>query len=127
MNGPIVIAIEDLHWADPGTVGVVAQLARGIATLPAALVVSARPQPRRGELRRLLDLLESRGGVRIALEPLGEKESVELVETLLGAPAGPRLRRQAAGAAGNPLFVSELVGTLAEDDDVLNRALASTR
>jgi hypothetical protein len=61
MEGSVTLAIEDLHWADRATVGVIAQVARGIEALPVVLIVSARPQPRSRELDRLLALLHSLG------------------------------------------------------------------
>jgi predicted ATPase len=49
-RAPLVLAVEDLHWSDPATLGVLARVAHGIERLPVALIVSARPQPRRPEL-----------------------------------------------------------------------------
>jgi DNA-binding CsgD family transcriptional regulator/tetratricopeptide (TPR) repeat protein len=114
-GGPVVVAVEDLHWADPATIGVLARVAAGIERLPAALVVSARPQPRRRELERLLGLLAERAAVTVRLGPLGEAAIAELLEALLDARPGDRLARQVARAAGNPLFATELVGALVAD------------
>ncbi|HET6864896.1 MAG TPA: AAA family ATPase [Solirubrobacteraceae bacterium] len=112
LRASVVVAIEDLHWADGATLGVIAALARGIEALPVALVVSTRPQPRQGELVRLLAVLWSLGASTLALGPLDEVACGQLVATLLGATPGPRLLDQARGAAGNPLFVTELVATM---------------
>ncbi len=120
-RGSVVVAIEDLHWADPATLGVLARVAAGIDRLPAALVVSARPQPRRPELERLLGVLAARGATSVVVGPLDERSSAGLLEGLLGAPPGARLLRQARGAAGNPLFLSELVGALQADGAIVQR------
>ena len=112
MRSSVVVAIEDLHWADGATLGVLAQIARGIEALPVALILTTRPQPRRPELDRLLAVLESFGASAIALGPLDADACRQLVAELLEATPGPRLLDQARGAAGNPLFVSELVATM---------------
>lgn len=115
MRGPVVVAVEDVHWADPATIGVLAQLARALGTLPAAMIVSARPQPRRRALERLLALLETQRALTVRLGPLDDGACAQLVASLVGATPGPRLLRQTRGAAGNPLFVSELIEALAAD------------
>jgi len=120
-RGPVLMAIEDLHWADPGTLAVLARVAAGIERLPAALVVSARPQPRRPELERLLGVLKAGGARSVLVGPLDERSSAGLLEALLGAPPGGRLVRQARRAAGNPLFLSELVGALVADGAIVQR------
>src|SRR6185295_12927437 len=101
--GPVVVAVEDLHWADPATLGVLARVAREIENLPAALLVSARPAPRRPELERLLAILDERGATVVELGPLPADACVELLEDLVGARAGTRLAGQARRAGGNPL------------------------
>jgi DNA-binding CsgD family transcriptional regulator len=115
VRAPVTVAFEDLQWADPGTLGVIAQVAKGIDSLPVVLIVSARPEPRRAELDRLVALFQSLGAPRIQLGPLDSRACAELVEALVGAPAGPRLLGQTSGASGNPLFVTELIGTLMAD------------
>src|SRR4051812_36116311 len=49
-RAPVLFTIEDLHWADPATLAALSFVARGIAKLPAVMVASARPLPRRAEL-----------------------------------------------------------------------------
>ena len=111
-RSPLVLAVEDLHWADPATLGVLARVAREIENLPVALLVSARPAPRRPGLERLLAILDERGATVVELGPLSATACVELLEGLVGARAGTRLAGQARRAGGNPLFVCELVAAL---------------
>ncbi|HEY1276373.1 MAG TPA: AAA family ATPase [Thermoleophilaceae bacterium] len=109
---PVVVVVEDLHWADPATLGVLGRLAARFDLLPATLLVSARPQPRPAELDRLLAGLAGRRAVRVEPGPLDDASVRTLLEAVLGAAPGEQLVRQARRAAGNPLLLGELVETL---------------
>src|SRR5690348_10439730 len=108
----VIVAIEDLHWADTGTLGVLGRVAAEIGQFPAALVVSMRPQPRHPQLEGLLGVFAGRGSANLRVGPLDQRSTGELVESLVGASPGQRLARQAGRAGGNPLFLCELVGAL---------------
>jgi class 3 adenylate cyclase/tetratricopeptide (TPR) repeat protein len=116
---PVVLAFDDLQWAEPTFLDLVEHLAEWIRDLPVLLVCLARPE-----------LLEERpawaGGwpnaSTIMLEPLREPECGELVDGLLGAGGLPDETKQeiAAASEGNPLFVEELLAMLIEEE-VLRR------
>src|SRR5205085_818473 len=67
---PAVLLIDDIQWADPGSLELLHQLARSIGRLPAALVLTYRPQDR-DESDRLRQL-------HVSLRRLGLVEEVEL-------------------------------------------------
>jgi DNA-binding CsgD family transcriptional regulator/tetratricopeptide (TPR) repeat protein len=113
VRGPLVVAIDDLQWADPSTILVLHRLGRSAHRLPVLLLCACRPLPRPPDLERLIASLIAHGGRRLVLGSLDQQAVVDLVEALVGAEPGPRLLRQVAGAGGNPLFVTELVGALA--------------
>lgn len=115
----VIVAIEDLHWADAGTIGVLARVAAEIDQFRAALVVSMRPQPRSPELERLLGVFAARGSVNRRVGPLDQRSCEQLLESLLGARPGQRLVRQASRAGGNPLFLCELAGALVADGAIV--------
>lgn len=105
-RAPLVLVLEDLHWADDGLLDVVEHLARW-AEGPIVLLVLARHE-----------LLERRpawgGGVpnssTIVLEPLDVAESGALIDGLVGSALPGGLRdRVVALADGNPLFAEELI------------------
>ena len=86
-----------------------------------ALIVSARPQPRRPELERLLAVLADAGAASVALGPLDAGACEALVAGLVGAQPGAKLVQQTRRAGDNPLFVSELVAAL-DADGAISRA-----
>ena len=99
--------VDDIHWAEPALLDLLARLPAAIADAPILVVCLARPE-----------LLESRPDweVAVRLEPLGEHDVDALLESLLGdAPAGVR-ERLAQASAGNPLFAEELVAWMLEGD-----------
>ncbi len=110
---PVVLAIEDLHWADASTRAFLAFLSRSLRSERVLLVASYRPDElhRRHPLRPLLAELE-RGprARRIELVPLTRDELAEQLEDILGAaPDDGRVARMYARSEGNPLFTEELL------------------
>jgi hypothetical protein len=115
---PVLIAIEDLQWADPSTLVVLHRLGRLLGPLPLVLLCSCRPVPRALELDRLIQSLDVRGATHLRLGPLAHEAVRALVQNLTGASPGPNLLRQVNAAGGNPLFVTELVGALVRSGSI---------
>jgi DNA-binding CsgD family transcriptional regulator len=115
LGGPVVLALEDVHWSDASTLLTVRSLSRRLTYVPVALLVTLRPVPRAPELERLVFALAADGADHLLLAPLGERAVVELVGELVGADPAERLLEEVAGAAGNPLFVTELVKALGDE------------
>jgi DNA-binding CsgD family transcriptional regulator/tetratricopeptide (TPR) repeat protein len=110
---PVLLAIEDLHWADASTRAFLSFLARSLRSERVLLVASYRPDElhRRHPLRPLLAELE-RGprARRIELVPLTRSELAQQLEDILGAaPDDGRVSRMYARSEGNPLFTEELL------------------
>jgi len=112
---PLVLALEDLQWSDPSTLLVIQHLSRRLCHLPIALLVTLRPSPRGPELNQLIDELIRGQATSLTLGQLDAPEVIELIEQVVGAPPGPELRAQVERAAGNPLFVTELVAALHQE------------
>ena len=115
LAGPLVIGVDDLQWADPSSLLTLAAVSRRLAYLPVALIGCLRPSPRIPELDRLVDLLLDAGGRILAVRGLTERAVAELVAEAVAAVPGPGLLAGISGAAGNPLFVTELLGALAQE------------
>src|SRR6266545_4149924 len=110
---PLIVVLDDLHWAEPTLLGLVEDLAESLHTTPLLLVCLART-----------DLLDQRrrwaggkvGATSMQLAPLGPDDVRSLVTSLLGdVPAAPEVQAYITElAGGNPLFVQSLVATLRE-------------
>ena len=112
---PTIIVLDDLQWADDASLIVWHQLAASIGQLRLLLIGICRPAPGRAEVRELRAAVARRGGAVITLGPLAEPDVAALVTAMLGAPPGDALRQLTAQAAGNPLYVRELVDALVRE------------
>jgi ATP/maltotriose-dependent transcriptional regulator MalT len=107
---PVLLMVDDLQWADPATVMTLGRLARTVRQLPLLVVGASRPVPRREDLLALRRAVERDG--LLQLDSLSDTETVELLAREIGGEPGARLRSLAEGAAGNPLYLIELVDAL---------------
>ncbi len=123
-ESPIALAIDDAHWSDRATLGVLAAAVEPLRSLPAFLLltVSDRDDPLSAELRGLAGEIGRRlRGASVQLSPLTDGE----IRALVG-PLAPwcqtederdRLaRRLHFEAGGNPFFVVTLLGGLRRID-----------
>ena len=107
---PVVLVIDDLQWADPASVTLWRRLAKTARQAPLLLIGTARPVPHRDDLLALRRLAGDNG--RIQLTGLAEPAVADLVAVLAGGRPDGSLLRLAEGAAGNPLYLTELVAAL---------------
>ncbi|GAA3435690.1 hypothetical protein GCM10018954_052970 [Kutzneria kofuensis] len=114
-DGPVVLAIDDLQWADKVTVAVLSRLVKLVDQLPLLLVGTLRPVPVRDDLSALWRQLGADG--QVSLGPLPAEAIGELVAQLVDAHPTDELLRHAEGAAGNPLYATELVTAVADGAD----------
>ena len=112
LSGPVVIGADDLQWADPSSLVTLAAMGRRLADLPVGIIGCFRPVPRAAELDGAVRALETAGARHLALSPLGTEAVSDLVSETVAAEPGPGLLAEIAGAAGNPLFVTELLAAL---------------
>ena len=119
-RSPLLVVLDDLHWAEEALLDLIDYLASRAGGVPLLLVCGTRP-----------DLLERRaplGGrganaATLVLEPLGSSVSGELMRFQLGGGDLPRdlATRILETAAGNPLFIQELVRMLVDEGVVVRR------
>ena len=107
---PAVLAIEDLHRADPATLDLIEYLLRATLRAPVLIVGTGRP-----ELVEARSSLGRESGTRMFLSPLPKEAARTLIEGLVGAGGDPREGfRIEEAAEGNPLFIEQLVLMLHE-------------
>jgi predicted ATPase len=116
-RGPLLLVVEDLHWADRSTRELLGFLVRNLRA-GVALVLTYRSDElhRRHPLRPLLGELD-RGGrtERLELGRLGRRELGELLAGILGEPAPIALVGEIlARSEGNPFFAEELLAAHVE-------------
>jgi DNA-binding CsgD family transcriptional regulator len=112
---PMVLVLDDLQWADDASLIAWHQLAATVGQLPLLLIGACRLTPHRTEVQELRMSVARRGGAVITLGPLAEPDVAVLVAATLGSPPGDTLRQLTAQAAGNPLYVRELVDVLVRE------------
>src|ERR1700722_14003768 len=112
-SAPVVLILEDMHWADRSTRAFVAFLARSLRQERVTLVLTYRADElhRRHPLRPLLSELERLGRARrIELAPFDRGELGEALADILGAqPDTPLVERLFTRSEGNPLYTEELL------------------
>ncbi len=108
---PTILVIDDLQWADQASIALWGRLAKSAQHEPLLLVGAMRPVPQRDDLLALRRAAAD--AVRIQLTALTEAAVTELVAALAGGRPDGSLLRLADGAAGNPLYVTELLAALA--------------
>jgi DNA-binding CsgD family transcriptional regulator/tetratricopeptide (TPR) repeat protein len=107
---PTVLVVDDLQWADQASIILWGRLARSARQVPLLLIGMTRPVPHRDDvlaLRRVID-----DGARLQLSGLTAAAVTDLVAALAGGKPDDNLLRLANGAAGNPLYVTELIAAL---------------
>jgi DNA-binding CsgD family transcriptional regulator/tetratricopeptide (TPR) repeat protein len=108
---PVVLVIDDLQWADPVSVELWSRLARTAPHVPLLVIGMTRPVPQREDLLALRRRVGE--GNRVQLHALPHETVAELAGTLAGGRPDTGLLRLAEGAAGNPLYLTELFAALA--------------
>ena len=106
---PLVVAVEDIHWAEPTLLDVLEHVATHARDVPLLLVFLARPE-------LLKRQLSSPMAHPVLLSPLSEGESERLLQQLdpgLALEADERTRGLGA-AEGNPFFLEQLVAVRQE-------------
>jgi predicted ATPase len=78
-------------------------------------VCCVRHAPRIPELARLLDALEFGGAQRLLVGPLTDAAVLQMVAQTVSAQPGSELLAEISGAAGNPLFIVELLAALRQE------------
>jgi len=118
-QNPLVLVLEDLHWADDALLDFVDELVDRVADVPLLVLATARPE-----------LLERRPGwgggkpnaATLSLPPLPDDASARLVAALLDRPVLSAERQQdlLAKIGGNPLYAEQYARAFVERGDLVD-------
>jgi DNA-binding SARP family transcriptional activator/predicted ATPase len=107
---PVVVFLDDIHWADAATAGLLGYLARRAASPSLLLLAAARPAGHDTRLGLLLPALAHENRLaHLVLEPLSPVDMRWVAERLSPAHGQPLSAWLERSAEGNPYFVNELV------------------
>ena len=111
---PLVVVLDDIHWAEQSLLDLIEHLCDSVVDAPITLVC-----PSRKELfdQRPEWAADRANAVQLPLEALSVSEGEQVVANLLGGAAVPQSVqvRLTRSAAGNPLFVEQMLSMLIED------------
>jgi predicted ATPase len=118
LHQPLVVVLEDLHWADPSSVELLTRLLPLVSAVPILLCMVSRVELDAPGWKLVAEARELLGGslTELTLGALTESDSRQLVANLLEIEALPEemraliLRR----SEGNPFFVEEIIRMLIE-------------
>jgi DNA-binding SARP family transcriptional activator len=118
IDGPVVLAVEDLHWADDGSLRLIEDLLPVTDDAPVLVVLTGRPERDHPWWRlQELALRELSHRTRcVALEPLPVEADAALLRVLVGSSTLPTSveQRLLDAAEGNPFFLEELLRSLVD-------------
>lgn len=105
---PLLLVLEDVHWADAETLKQIALIAAETAISPILLVMTLRPE--NSPLDSILNTSGADAMYRLLeLSPLGDAESTALAQQTPDPPSAEVLAACVARAEGNPLFLDQLL------------------
>ena len=126
-DAPVLLVLEDLHWADTSTRDLIVYLAHNLGERRVLLLATYRAdEPASAEhLRRLADSVgRSRAALVVEVGPLEPTELTALLAARAGASPPPALTDAIiARSEGNPFFAEELLAAASDEHDELPRGL----
>jgi class 3 adenylate cyclase len=127
-HGPLVVVLDDIHWAEPALLDLIEHVVMLASDVPLLVICMARPELDEVAPRWCADV---RGAIRVTPGPLGAREINDLLDHLLGGlQLTDAIRaRIVAASEGNPLFVEEFLRMLVDNGMIVrseDRWLATT-
>ena len=112
---PLAIVLEDIHWADNGTLLALRSLATARPDVAVLWVLTARTGAGGPGVQETLSVLQRADAAVVRVAAMSPGAVAEMVCDAVRANADESLLTLAAKAHGNPFLVSELVGGLGEE------------
>lgn len=110
---PVILFVEDVHWADAASLDLIEALAAGSVCRPVMILLTSRPSPRTGPCAPLDALHNAPNSRVLTLERLGRRDAARIAASIAHlAGAGPLrgdwIDRIVERSDGVPLFIEEL-------------------
>jgi len=127
---PLLICLEDLHWADSATTQLLHFLARNVKKLRVLIVGTYRPEDllpsESGEVHPLQSsirlMTRERTLIDVPLGRIGQEQLSKAIEGMLGLPIDSQAKSIIyEHSAGNPLFAVEIVRLLVSEGKLVQR------
>jgi DNA-binding CsgD family transcriptional regulator/tetratricopeptide (TPR) repeat protein len=119
LESPLLIAIDDAHWADSGTIAAIRSLAMRLMGVPIAWVLALRPPRETTPLVAMLEQMKQEGGApTITLGPLDDEAVRDVAAEMLHAQPDEAILEQLTAAAGSPFLVVETLLGLQEEERI---------
>ncbi|MEV8019078.1 AAA family ATPase [Streptomyces sp. NPDC086554] len=117
LHWPLVLIIDDAHWADQETLHWLAAFAQRLAELPVLVVVAHRPDEAKGDSARHLAAVGAASGPSTVLRALTPDAAAGLTRATLGEHAdAPFCREVWAVTGGNPYESVELLAKVQDSE-----------
>src|SRR5260370_1416467 len=115
LEHPMLVCLDDLQWADAGTVEALRVLPVRLGGVPIIWIAAYRTGQAPALLLRSVAELSEANATRLVLDPLDEDSVGQVIADLMSAPAGPALLEIADNAHGVPFLLIELLRGLLEE------------
>jgi DNA-binding CsgD family transcriptional regulator len=119
-EAPVVVALDDLHWADGASIEVLLHLLERPPAAPALFALSYRPRQLPPGLGRALEGAVQHGAERFELSPLNWEQAARLLPRELPLEVGRRLFRE---SGGNPFYLEQLLRAASQGERGEGRAV----
>lgn len=112
-DGPVLLSVDDAHWADSASLRFLDYLGHRLGDAPVLIALAARPNEPGAQAELLGEIVEELDPVRIRPGALSAEATATIVSERLGDAATPRLAGSVHEATGgNPFLIEELLADL---------------
>jgi DNA-binding CsgD family transcriptional regulator len=118
LRDPLLICLDDLHWAGDACAAAMRQLPKQLASLPVGWVMTFRPNQGLPLLQSAKEQMEDEGAEVIRLGPLGREAVREIATDVLGAEPDYELLQKADQVGGDPFLLVEFFRGLQDERNV---------